>query len=110
MDAIRSALAAAWDRVGPRLRQDAAELRRRLARRKLKLFAHPPRAWCLAIRASDTRLGPYATSPADPRAGARHQVILDAAAVTHLCAPVRLTPPGQTIDETAHLLGTTRHS
>ena len=58
-DDIQRAIDAAWLRIRPILDRDPDELRKRLARRQSALITNPPRAWCLAVRASDTRLGPY---------------------------------------------------
>src|SRR5262245_6442993 len=49
----------AWSRMKPRLLEDPAEFARRLARRNGRSLSRPPRAWCLAIRASDRRLAAY---------------------------------------------------
>ena len=49
----------AWKRkVLPLIRKDRAELARRLARRGAGMMRRPPRAWCLAVRASDQRVNP----------------------------------------------------
>src|SRR5258706_16351186 len=45
-------------RVAGKLAGDRAELARRLARRRTSMLVDPPRAWCLAVRASDTRITP----------------------------------------------------
>src|SRR6266536_3186746 len=75
-----------------------ADLRARLARRKTGALNRPPRPWCLAIRASDTRINndtaiiiPYQAIrfPTQPRP---HQVVLDARLIRHLCQPVELYP------------------
>jgi hypothetical protein len=48
----------AWLRVRKDILNDPQELQRRLARRGMKALRRPPRAWCLAIRASDRRITP----------------------------------------------------
>jgi len=48
----------AWLRVRNEILTDPDELRRRLARRRMKSLTRPPRAWCVAIRASDRRITP----------------------------------------------------
>ena len=56
----------AWSRVAARFGDDGADLARRLARRRRAVLVRPPRAWCLALRASDARLPEVATLlPAD---------------------------------------------
>src|SRR4051812_46066816 len=59
MDALDVALQEAWNRLSRRVKEDRLEARRRAARRLNKTFHQPPRAWCLAIRANDTRLHGY---------------------------------------------------
>src|SRR5688500_16729423 len=61
MDDVHAALLAAWERIRPTLERKLAELHRRLARRASALMRQHPRAWCLAIRATDTRLERLAT-------------------------------------------------
>jgi hypothetical protein len=57
MDDIELAILDAWRRLAPQLARDPAELRRRLDRRdRSRTLARPPRALCLAVRATDTRL------------------------------------------------------
>src|SRR5688572_23626459 len=46
----------AWERVGPKLRRDADEVKARLARRRGRMYQRPLRAFCLAVRASDRRI------------------------------------------------------
>src|SRR5882672_4856268 len=48
----------AWEKLGPRIMGDPEELARRLARRRMGILTRPVRAWCLAVRASDTRITP----------------------------------------------------
>ncbi|HEV8379069.1 MAG TPA: hypothetical protein VGP99_09480 [Tepidisphaeraceae bacterium] len=48
----------AWVRLRKEILADPQELRRRLARRRMKSLTRPPRAWCVAIRASDRRITP----------------------------------------------------
>jgi hypothetical protein len=46
----------AWVALRGRILSDPDELRRRVARRRMKSLRRPPRAWCLALRASDRRI------------------------------------------------------
>src|SRR2546423_1687113 len=46
----------AWLRLRRGIFSDADELRRRLGRRRMKSLIRPPRAWCVALRASDRRI------------------------------------------------------
>ena len=57
-DAFMSHLLDAWKKLQPQLALDPDELPNRLARRRLGVMRRPPRAWCVTIRASDTRLTP----------------------------------------------------
>src|SRR5437764_1455136 len=56
MDEIETAILDAWDRVRPVLELDEHELAKRLARRRCVGLRRVPRAWCLGVRASDTRM------------------------------------------------------
>src|SRR5688572_18931817 len=91
-DVIRGA----WKIVRPTLDADPHELARRLARRRLAVLTRPPRAWCLALRASDGRL-----------ADEGDEVTLDADDLRRLCAPVHITWPGEPLRDVARKLGTT---
>jgi hypothetical protein len=117
MDDVQRALESAWNRILPRLRSSPTELARRLARRQRSaLIGQPPRAWCLVVRATDTRLDPLcSTHPADalrhtlkhPREPAHVKVLLDSDSLRTLCAPVHLTAPGEPLIDVARKLGTT---
>ena len=124
MDDIQRALVAAWTKIRPRLERDAAGLRRRLLRRRAALLQSPPRAWCLAVRASDTRLSDetrvnrpdelspplhpssFRLHPSSPHSP--HQLTLDSDDLRELCAPVELLAPGEPLAVVADRLGTTR--
>lgn len=130
-DEVEAALRLAWDRVLERLKWDEPERLRRLARRRRDTMQRPPRAWCIAIRASDHRINKWtallsperaADAPeARPRERARkhvhtseaprvtervmsHDVVLDARLVRLLCEPVDLGC-GWAVKDAARLLG-----
>jgi hypothetical protein len=111
MDDIEHAIHTAWTRLAPRLRADPAELARRLARNR-SATRNPSRAWCLAVRASDTRMArcvhddPFDSRTSEPK---EHLITLDAADLRRLCAPVSLDPPGHTLAEAAAMLGVATH-
>src|SRR4051794_17448574 len=106
MDDIAHALAAAWRRIRPTLQRTPAELRRRLARRAQALLRSPPRAWCLAIRASDTRLGSLSLSSIlNPPSS--HRILVASEDLRRLCSPVRLDWPGESLADVARKLGVT---
>lgn len=85
------------------------------------MLLRPPRAWCLAIRAADTRINPFTACivPEDaayPRSHvtgdalrthryARHEVTLDTPLLKNLCEPVTIEPPGEPHDIVAQKLG-----
>jgi len=99
---IHDSLLHAWRQIRDRLASDPAELQARLDRRNSAQLKRPPRAWCLAVRANDTRLEKYFAS----RASKEHpnEVVLDRDALYSLCAPVHLQG-GHTLEETAAELG-----
>src|ERR1041384_5268851 len=90
----------AWRRLKPQILANPADLAKRLARGRGKTFSRPPRAWCLAIRAADRRIGvingqidpEYATDPRDPDHPGyviQHTITLTAPLVRELCRPVQ---------------------
>src|SRR5439155_24905157 len=69
----------------------------------------PPRAWCLALRASDRRI-PSSLSPCHLATWSpcqHEQISLDSGTLRRLCHPVRLDPPGEPLADAARKLGTT---
>src|SRR5213078_3393741 len=89
----------AWSRAREQILSDPDELQRRLARRRSKSLTRPPRAWCIAIRASDRRITPAhwvivpehamdLDHPAHPYEPIEHQVIIGTHAVQRYCTPV----------------------
>jgi DNA-binding CsgD family transcriptional regulator len=117
MDDLSAAIFSAWAEHGPRILADRAELRRRLARRHLKVLRRPMRAWCLAVRASDQRINPatacvvpeaagYPRSHAHPHhVPDEHEVTLDARLLREVCRPVRIEWPGEDWKYAAKQLG-----
>jgi hypothetical protein len=111
----------AWQtRVKPLIDKDPDELVRRLARRRSGMMQRPPRAWCLAVRASDHRINPAtalcvsedaAYPPATRGYGrevfAEHEVTLDARLVRQLVRPIFIAKPGFDQAELAKMLGCT---
>src|SRR2546423_190424 len=96
----------AWQQIKPRLLADPDELARRLARRRTPTLTRTPRAWCIAVRASDHRINP-ATACIVPEKAAyphssvapelrpylryeEHQVTLDAPLLRRLAQPVAI--------------------
>src|SRR5437588_11731832 len=53
---LERAIRDAWLKLRGKILSDPQELHRRLARRRLASLTRPPRAWCIAIRASDRRI------------------------------------------------------
>src|ERR1051326_5151248 len=56
MDDLEHLILTTWRHLHPHLAKNPDELGRRLARRRSPFLASPPRPWCLAVRASDTRI------------------------------------------------------
>src|SRR5213593_4556539 len=89
----------AWLKLRGKILSDPQELRRRLARRRSKSFTRPPRAWCIAIRASDRRITPahwiitpehamdldHEDHPYEP---IEHEVTIQKHAIRRYCNPV----------------------
>src|SRR5690242_14316144 len=113
MHPLNSAILAAWEGVKRKIKDDPAELTRRLARRRLKAMTRPPRAWCLAVRASDARIhsGNALIVPEDaaylgrPDLFRPHRVTLEARVLRKLCRAVEISPPGESWREVARKLG-----
>jgi hypothetical protein len=108
MDDMDRALFEAFSEVWPRLQVDEDELRARLARRRSREMARPPRAWCLAVRASDLRIEPYRmiiVPRYEEGRVAAEEVTLDAPALRRLCAPVEIDSAGESITKVAAKLG-----
>src|SRR5262245_32538074 len=117
MLSIDDALFAAWESVRPTLLADRVALAKRLERRSSANLLRPPRAMCLAVRASDTRItnasaaivpehAVQLNSREHPDHYVEHSVMLDARLIRRLCCPVSIPAPGEPWDEVAHRLGT----
>src|SRR5688500_6534786 len=114
-DDIVDILCVAWRRVRDGLRGKPDEVRRRLKRGREVWKKRPPRAWCLAVRASDTRINPvtarcepeWAAYPRECMPGEkrtkyeRHRVTLDVELLRELCRPVRIHEWGEPLAEVA---------
>src|SRR5687767_3143982 len=99
MNGVELLIREAAGRVVPLLGED--ELRRRLGRRNRPALLRPPRAWCLAVRAADTRINAYnaaivpedAMDPHDrdhPGRVLPHTVVLDKRLLAKLCRHVEV--------------------
>lgn len=109
MSELVRALREAWARVWPRLEREPGEAMKRWLRMRQALLRRPLRGWCLAVRASDTRIGEYAgelyvDEELEERAY-RHPVLLTPEGLRLLCGPVRIDPPGVPLSEAGRLLG-----
>src|SRR4051812_23302180 len=109
----------AWEKLGPKIMADPDELNRRLARRRMAILTRPVRAWCLAIRASDTRITPAhwvispehamdLDHPAHPYEPIEHEVIIRPHALRKFCRPVRTDSWGEEVDDVCKKLGVSR--
>src|SRR5205823_7395619 len=96
---IDRAIREAWLRLRGKILSDPDELQRRLARRRMKTLTQPPRAWCIAIRASDRRITPAhwvispehamdLDHPAHPYEPIEHEVSIRTHAIRRYCTPV----------------------
>src|ERR1043165_5084755 len=95
---IERAIDDAWARVRREIIADPDELLRRLARRRQKSLTRPPRAWCIAIRASDRRITPAhwvifpehamdLNHPHHPYKPIEHEVTIQKHAIRRYCNP-----------------------
>ena len=96
---LERAITHAWLKLRKQILSDPHELRRRLARRRLKTLTRPPRAWCIAIRASDRRITPAhwiitpehamdLDHPEHPYEPIEHEVTIQTHAIRRYCHPV----------------------
>src|SRR5438132_6676410 len=99
MNDVARLILEAWQKLGPKIMADSDELAKRLARRRRPVMMRPPRAWCLALRASDRRITPmhwiitpeHATDlnhPAHPYEPIEHEVTIQTHAIQRYCHPV----------------------
>src|SRR6266513_423065 len=106
----------AWERLGPGIMGDSDELARRLARRRRHVLTRPVRAWCLAVRATDTRITPAhwvispehaldVDHPEHPYEPIEHEVIIRPHALRRFCRPVRTDSWGEQVHDVAKKLG-----
>src|SRR6266850_2190795 len=111
----------AWEKLGPKIMNDAEELAKRLARRRSALLTRPPRAWCLAVRASDRRITPAhwiitpehamdLNHPEHPYEPIEHEVTIQPHGLRRYCRPVRTDSWGEEVSEIARQLGVSRAS
>jgi len=112
MDPLDLALLDAWNRLTPRIRADRLEdsnleSARRASRRSSATLNRPLRAWCLCLRAADSRLDTYAAvAPyAALRINAPHTLYIDAPTVRKLVAPITIPWPGLRLRVAARRLG-----
>ncbi len=108
MDELDRNLMEAWGEVTAKLRGDRGLARKRWRRSKGRTLQRPPRAWCMAVRASDTRLQGWNTLMDDRRAFETwqgHRLELDGKRLRELCGPVWLGWPGMRLVDAARELG-----
>src|SRR5258705_12787292 len=106
----------AWEKLGPKIMADPEELARRLARRRRPVLTRPPRAWCLAVRASDRRITPAhwiitpehamdLNHPDHPYEPIEHEVTIRPHALRRYCRPVRTDSWGEEVNDVCARLG-----
>src|SRR5947209_1549382 len=107
----------AWLRLRKQILSDPQELQKRLARRRGKSLGRPPRAWCLAIRASDRRITPAhwvispehamdLDHPEHPYEPIEHEVTIQTHAIRRYCHPVSFSR--EDAEDVAEMLGVSR--
>src|SRR5438128_2070877 len=111
---LERAIRDAWLRSRKGILSDPQELHRRLARRRMKILTRPPRAWCIAIRASDRRITPahWVISPEHaldldhphhPYEPIEHEVTIQTHAIRRYCHPVTFSQ--EDAEDVAKMLG-----
>ena len=108
MDEIDRNLLEAWNRISRRVRRDRLEALHRSRRRLMPVLTRPSRAWCLCIRASDTRINDYRCAIDPSRAiqqRLEHDVVLSGSVIRDLCKPVTIPWPGIDWTRAAAMLG-----
>src|ERR1041385_6905949 len=106
MNDVARLILEAWEKLGPKIKSDPHELRRRLARRRLLIMTRPVRAWCLALRASDRRINAMhwiltpmhaldLNHPEHPYEPIEHQVTIQPHGLREFCRPVRTNSWGE---------------
>ena len=113
MDNLDQNLIDAWHRVVAHCKADPAQARQRWRRTRTRVATRPHRAWCVALRACDTRLEEIegvVLDPQDVRCQLPHEVMIDTSVIQQLAGPVWLRHPGVPLDEAARLLGKHREA
>ncbi|MEM6853997.1 MAG: hypothetical protein AAF593_06265 [Planctomycetota bacterium] len=109
MDELDVNLLEAWHEVRSRLANDPAARGRRYERGLRQALRRPVRAWCVSVKASDTRIEPSAMLDRDAAVACgrreRHGVVLFGSLVRHLVRPVVIDLPGLPYDDAARALG-----
>lgn len=112
VDELDRNLLEAFDHVAAALRRDPALAARRRRRQARVTLRRPPRPWCLALRAADTRINDFRfilTPVGDARDQPQpHDVLLTGPLVSQLTAPVHLAYPGRRHTDAADMLGVER--
>lgn len=97
MDELEINIRTAWQHVREKLIRFPRLLRERRERVERHASAPPLRSWCVAVRASDTRLNETRAcllSSKDADQGESHTVLLPSKLVATLARPVRIMYPG----------------
>lgn len=109
MDELDGNLMEAWHDVRMKLSRDPAARGRRYERGLRAALRRPVRAWCVSVKASDTRIEHAAMLNGDAAVACdrreRHGVVLFGSLVRHLVRPVVIPWPGMCYDVAARELG-----
>src|SRR5438445_1934118 len=119
MNDVERLILEAWENLGPKIMADPQELAKRLARRRMAILTRPVRAWCVAVRASDTRITPAhwvivpehaldLNHPEHPYEPIEHEVTIRPHALRKYCRPVRTDSWGEEVDDVCKQLGTSK--
>ena len=108
MDELDQNLFEAWEAVSKLLQDRPWALARRMERASRKELRRPVRAWCVALRASDARIGAQEWRTGNDANlacdGEPHVLMLTGQRLRQLCRPVSIDWPGVTVPAAAKLL------
>src|SRR5688500_886445 len=116
MSDVERLILEAWEKLRAKILSDPDQLAKRLARRRRPIMTRPPRAWCLALRASDRRITPahwvlspeHALDSEPPYEPIEHTVTIQPYALRKFCRPFRTDSWGEEVADVAKQLGVAR--
>src|SRR5258705_6395130 len=110
LEDLKPSIEAAWLSLRQKILSDPHELQKRLARRRLASLTRPAPPWCIALRASDTRINhnnaiitpKHALDPTSlehPYELIEHEIFLVKRTLQRLCRPYYIAFPGLTLPQ-----------